>query len=242
MPDVVCVVPARMASTRFPGKPLVDIAGTPMVVRSAHRALAAQCFSRVVVATEDREIAEVCERHGLEFLLTPACPTGTDRVAWAAGKLGADWIVNLQGDEPVFPMDLLRDLALLLPTDPDAMWTAADLVLSPADRADPDVVKIRLGVGDPADALDFHREIPNGSTETGWAVHVGIYGGSREALGRFSVLPVPDWEMERRIEPLRALAHRMRVRAVTGHWPRAAVDRREHISTVLEELRREGAQ
>jgi len=240
--DVVCVVPARMASSRFPGKPLVDIAGVPLVVRSARRALAAQCFSRIVVATPDAEIVEVCERHGLDTLLTPEFPTGTDRVSWAANKLNAAWVLNLQGDEPVFPLDLLRDLARRLPADHGALWTAADTALSPADRANLDVVKIRLDVGDPADALDFHREIPGGSTDTGWAVHVGVYGGSRAALERFSSLPAPTEEIQRRIEPLRALANGMRVRAVTGHWPRAAVDRREHISTVLEELLREGAQ
>jgi 3-deoxy-manno-octulosonate cytidylyltransferase (CMP-KDO synthetase) len=241
MPDVVCVVPARMASSRFPGKPLVDIAGTPLVVRSARRALVAACFSRVVVATEDVEIVEVCTDHGLETVLTPEFPTGTDRVAWAAVKLNADWVLNLQGDEPVFPVSLLRDLAALLPTDPLSLWTAADTELSGVDRADPDVVKISIGPGDPADALDFHRSIPTDSVHKGWAVHVGVYGGSVEALSRFAALPSPVQELERRIEPLRALAHGMRVRARIGHWTRAAVDRREHISTVLEELKREGA-
>lgn len=241
MTDVVCVVPARMASSRFPGKPLVDIAGTPLVVRSARRALAAGCFSRVVVATEDREIVEVSESFGLEALLTPEFPTGTDRVAWAAGKLNADWVLNLQGDEPVFPTSLLRDLASLLPRDPDALWTAADTALSVADRSDPDVVKIALGPDDPADALDFERSIPTGSSQPRWAVHVGVYGGSRETLSRFAALPIPPRELERRIEPLRALHHRMAVKARLGHWPRAAVDRREHISTVLDLLNREGA-
>jgi 3-deoxy-manno-octulosonate cytidylyltransferase (CMP-KDO synthetase) len=241
MPDVVCVVPARMASSRFPGKPLVDIAGVPLVVRSARRATAAQCFSKVVVATEDREIVEVCATHGLEALLTPKFPTGTDRVAWAAEKLAADWVLNLQGDEPIFPISLLQDLAQLLPTDPTALWTAADIALSATDRLDPDVVKIALDTGVPADALDFHRSIPTDSVHSEWAVHVGVYGGSRETLSRFAALPVPPQELERRIEPLRALAHGMRVCALTGHWPRAAVDRREHISTVLEELKREGA-
>ena len=242
MPDVVCVVPARMASTRFPGKPLADIAGTPLVVRSARRAMAAKCFSQVVVATPDREIARVCAAHGLEALLTPEFPSGTDRVAWAAEKLDADWVLNLQGDEPIFPLSLLQDLARLLPTDAEALWTAADIVLSSADRADPDVVKIATGTGDPADALDFYRSIPTDSVCPRWAVHVGVYGGSRKTLSRFTALPVPPQELERRIEPLRALAHGMGVRARVGHWSRAAVDRREHISTVLEELKREGTQ
>lgn len=140
-----------MASSRFPGKPLVDIAGVPLVVRSARRARDAGCFDRVVVATEDPEIATVAGSHGFESLLTPTFPTGTDRVAWAVRKLGAAWAVNLQGDEPLFPLDLLRSLARALPTDPDALWTAADLALAESDRRDEDVVKIVLSAGSDGD-------------------------------------------------------------------------------------------
>ena len=139
---VTCIVPARMASSRFPGKPLVDIGGLPLVVRSARRALDARCFERVVVATEDQVVVDVCRAHGLETILTPSFPTGTDRVAWAARESSAPWVLNLQGDEPVFPLELLRDLCGLLPTDPTALWTAADLGLDEAGRIDEDVVKI----------------------------------------------------------------------------------------------------
>lgn len=259
-----------MASSRFPGKPLVDIGGVPLVIRSARRALAANCFAQVVVATEDPIIAEVCTAHGLASILTPTFPTGTDRVAWAAQQLNAPWVLNLQGDEPVFPLDLLRDLCDLLPTDPSALWTAADNGLTEADRLNEDVVKIEL---DPtlssaalrdarldfqkssgssgradfrsseppshesiADALDFFRELPKEATERNFAIHVGVYGGSLEALSRFAALPIPPLETLRRIEPLRALAHGMPVRARKGTWARAAIDRREHISTVLRML------
>jgi 3-deoxy-manno-octulosonate cytidylyltransferase (CMP-KDO synthetase) len=203
--------------------------------------LDAACFSRVVVATEDQEIADVCRSHGLDTLLTPSFPTGTDRVAWAAGELSAPWVVNLQGDEPVFPLDLLRDLAEKLPSDPSALWTAADLSLSPAERTDPDVVKILLDDAEPASALDFHRRIPSDARSAPWAVHVGVYAGSLDALERFSRLEIPPEEVTRRIEPLRALAHGMPVLALRGRWNRAAVDRREHISKVLDQMQREGA-
>lgn len=236
MSEVVCVVPARMDSSRFPGKPLVDIAGRPLVVRSAQRALAAECFSQVVVASEDEAIIEVCAAHGLATLLTPPFSTGTDRVAWAAQQLGAPWVVNLQGDEPIFPLPLLRELCALLPTDPAALWTAADTGLTETDRIDDDVVKIELGEGDPAEALDFFRELPADARDRNFAVHVGVYGGSLQALTRFASLPVPPIEIDRRIEPLRALMAGMPVRARKGHWSRAAIDRKEHISTVLDLL------
>lgn len=217
----------------------------PLVVRSARRALRAGCFERVVVATEDLEIVEVVRGHGLEALLTPAFETGTDRVAWAARSLGARWVVNLQGDEPIFPLDLLRDLAARLPTDPDCLWTAADLALSEADRRDGDVVKIVL---DPASqpgseslALDFHRIVPAAIPDpVALAVHVGIYAGSAAALARFTGLPASRREAERRIEPLRALDAGMRVRALAGKWKRVAVDRKEHISRVLDYLHEMG--
>ena len=233
MHRVTCIVPARMASTRFPGKPLVDIGGLPLVVRSAHRALAAGCFERVVVATEDQVIVDVCQAHGLEALLTLEFPTGTDRVAWAAQQLGSPWVINLQGDEPVFPLDLLRDLCEWLPTHPTALWTAADTALSVTDQGDEDVVKIQLGTQNPSDATDFFRSLPEACALETFAVHVGVYGGSLQALSRFAALPVPALELERRIEPLRALAAGMPVRALKGHWARAAIDRREHICSVL---------
>jgi len=238
MNGVTCIVPARMASTRFPGKPLVDIGGVPMVVRSAQRAIAADCFANIVVATEDQAIVDVCEAHGLETILTPSFPTGTDRVAWAAQELAAPWVLNLQGDEPVFPLDLLRDLCRLLPTDPAALWTAADTGLTESDRTDNDVVKIELEDGDPARALDFFRELPADARTRNFAIHVGVYGGSLQALARFARLPVPQIETDRRIEPLRALVAGMPVRARRGSWSRAAVDRMEHVQLVLDNLRR----
>jgi len=239
------VVPARLASTRFPRKPLADVGGLPLVVRSARRAVRAGCFERVVVASEDAEIVEVVRGHGLEALLTPAFETGTDRVAWAARSLGAHWVVNLQGDEPIFPLDLLRDIAARLPDDPDCLWTAADLALSETDRRDEDVVKIVLDPvprpGSESLARDFHRILPDADpAPPPLAVHVGIYAGSTTALTRFAALPASRRETERRIEPLRALDAGMRVRALVGKWKRVAVDRMEHISRVLDYLHEMG--
>ena len=207
-----------------------------MVVRSAQRAIAADCFAKIVVATEDQVIVDACTAHGLESMLTPSFPTGTDRVAWAAQQLGAPWVLNLQGDEPVFPLELLRDLCQLLPTDPTALWTAAATNLTESDRTDQDVVKIELDAPNPAQALDFFRELPADAQIRNLGIHVGVYGGSLQALSRFASLPIPQIETDRRIEPLRALAAGMPVRARKGSWPRAAIDRREHISTVLQML------
>lgn len=231
---VDCILPARLGSSRFPGKPLVLIAGIPLVVRAARCALAARCFSRVVVACEDELIAETCRAWGIDALVTPAFPTGTDRVAWAAGRIGSQWVVNLQGDEPVFPTDVLTEIVKLLPTAPGALWTCAEAQPLCADNlTDPDIVKICLE--DPATgvsaAFDFHRELPFDLIATS-RIHVGLYAGRREVLERFASLAQTPREEARRIEPLRALDHSIPVRALVRAMPRVAVDRPEHITQV----------
>lgn len=231
---VDCILPARLGSSRFPGKPLVEIAGIPLVVRAARCAQAALCFSRVLVACEDEAIAEVCRAWDIEALVTPAFPTGTDRVAWAAGRIGSEWVVNLQGDEPVFPTEVLAEIVRLLPTAPEALWTCAEASpLSDEDLTDPDIVKICLGdvTDSVAEAFDFHRALPAELVPVS-RIHVGLYAGRREVLERFSSLAQTPCEEERRIEPLRALDNGMAVRALVRDMPRVAVDRPEHIAQV----------
>lgn len=231
---VDCILPARLGSSRFPGKPLVPIAGIPLVVRATRCALAARCFSRVLVACEDEAIAETCRAWGIEALTTPPFPTGTDRVAWAAGRIGSQWVVNLQGDEPVFPTEVLTEIVKLLPTAPDALWTCAEAQpLSAGDLTDPDIVKICLE--DPAaevsGAFDFHRELPPDLVAAS-RIHVGLYAGRTEVLERFASLAQTPREEARRIEPLRALDHGIPVRALVRAMPRVAVDRPEHVAQV----------
>lgn len=234
-------MPARLGSSRFPGKPLVPIAGIPLVVRAARCAQAACCFSRVLVACEDEEIAATCRTWGIEALVTPPFPTGTDRVAWAAGQIGSEWVVNLQGDEPVFPLRILTEIVRLLPSAPDSLWTCAEAAPpSAADLTDPDIVKICLKTldRDTGCATDFHRDLPPDLVPTA-RVHVGLYAGRREVLERFAGLPQPPCEQERRIEPLRALANGIEVRALVRNMPRVAVDRPEHIAQVEAALQQE---
>ncbi|MEN9352995.1 MAG: hypothetical protein RL318_320 [Fibrobacterota bacterium] len=243
MVAVDCLLPARLSSSRFPGKPLALIAGVPLVVRAAGCALAARCFSKVVVVCEDEEIAEVCRQWGIDSLVTPVFPTGTDRVAWAAGQLDSQWVVNLQGDEPVFPSGILTEIVKLLPTDPDALWTCAEAKgLTTEDLTDPDIVKICLE--DPArevsGAFDFHRELPADLVATS-RIHVGLYAGRCEVLERFASLAQTPREEARRIEPLRALDNGMAVRALVRDMPRLAVDRPEHVAQVERWLEREAS-
>jgi len=145
-PDFVALIPARMSSTRLPGKPLADIAGEPMVVRVARRAVDSGA-RLVAVATDSTEVIDAVEAHGIQALLTRADhPSGTDRLAEAADLLGLrddDIVVNVQGDEPEIPPPLIARVAEHLRANPDcAIATAAHAIESLADYRSPNVVKV----------------------------------------------------------------------------------------------------
>lgn len=155
----VILIPARMKSTRLPNKPMADIEGLPMIVRVAERGRAAGA-DRVVVATDHEDIERVCREHGVEVVMTSAShPTGTDRLAEAVSKLGLaddEIVVNLQGDEPLMPVDVMQRVAALLAEHPDwAMTTAAHTMKDVEDFLNPNVVKVTCDVN--GKALTFSR-------------------------------------------------------------------------------------
>lgn len=203
MTAVHCVVPARFSSSRFPGKPLVPICGRPMILRTLDRALAAGCFKSVVCATDDIRILKVVEAAGFEALLTTEAATGSDRVAEAAKRLGLDLVVNLQGDEPLADLEMLRQVALALSREPNA-WVSVAAPLSPLDRDKNSVVKVEV---DPMGyAVDFVRQLPPEPRK--WFRHVGVYAYSAESRAEFAALPQSDLERERSLEQLRILGKR----------------------------------
>jgi 3-deoxy-manno-octulosonate cytidylyltransferase (CMP-KDO synthetase) len=153
------LIPARLASTRLPNKPLADIAGKPMVVRVAERCAGAGA-ARVVVAADDTRIVEACAAHGVQALLTRSDhASGSDRLAEACMLLGLDGddiVVNVQGDEPLIAPALVRDCAALLAEHPDcAVATAAHAIADAAEFANPNVVKVVLDAA--GRALYFSR-------------------------------------------------------------------------------------
>lgn len=224
-PPVHCIVPARMGSSRFPGKPLVNICGTPMVVRTLQRARAASCFERIVCATDSAEIAQVVNDAGFESVLTPECATGSDRVSIAAGMLNLDLVVNLQGDEPVASLTMLQRVAEALAQEPTS-WVTASSPLSNADYARHSVVKVLVHNGY---ALDFVRELP--PEASGWHTHRGIYAYSAESRTEFAALPQSRLETERSLEQMRILGKRP-VRVVADPDFSASVDTPADVSIV----------
>lgn len=209
--EPIIVIPARMASTRLPGKPLADIAGQPMIVQVWRRACEA-CLGRVVVAAAEREIAEAVVAAGGEAVLTdPDLPSGSDRI-WQALK-GVDpegrheVILNVQGDLPTLDPHLVRRAAeALVKTGADISTLACEIKVE-EERTNPNVVKAVIALPDGARsgrALYFTRATaPYGDGPH--YHHIGLYGYSRAALARFVSLPPSPLERREKLEQLRAL-------------------------------------
>jgi 3-deoxy-manno-octulosonate cytidylyltransferase (CMP-KDO synthetase) len=219
--DFIALIPARVASTRLPDKPLADIAGKPMVVRTADRA-AQSGASRVLVATDDERVAHAVRQHGHEALLTRAeHATGTDRLAEAVDLLGLSddtIVVNVQGDEPLIEPELIDAVARLLDARPEAaIATCASPVASAESLFNPNVVKAvcaadgralyfsRAPIPWARDALaDGQRRMAEGLPA--WH-HVGLYAYRAGFLRRFPQLPQGTLERYESLEQLRALEH-----------------------------------
>lgn len=204
------LIPARMAATRLPGKPLADIGGTPMIVRAWQRASASGL--PVAVAAGDPEIVAAIEAAGGRAVLTdPDLPSGSDRIRAAVEILDPqgrhDAIINLQGDMPFADPGLARVCAEVLAARPEC--DIATLVAPEADasdRSNPDVVKAVLALGEGAGvgrALYFTRSTLYGDAPV-WR-HIGLYGYRREALMRFCAAPPSPLEKREKLEQLRAL-------------------------------------
>ncbi len=213
----IIVIPARLAASRLPGKPLADIAGTPMIVHVWRRAVAAD-IGPVVVACGDQAIAEAIQTAGGKAVMTdPQLPTGSDRIHQAitridpAAHYGA--IVNVQGDLPLLNPAAVR-VALAGLADPETdIATLAALIEDPAALEDTSVNKVAAGFADPARsarALYFSKSIiPWGSGPH--YEHIGLYAYRRAALDRFVRLPPGVLEQRERLEQLRALEAGMRI-------------------------------
>lgn len=217
MGQPLILIPARMASTRLPGKPLADIAGAPMIVHVLDRAREAAA-GRVAVATDSAEIAAAVRAAGGEAVMTGAHhASGSDRVFEAAGSLDPDGrhdvIVNLQGDLPTLDPELIAACLAPLAEPAADLATLAAEITEAADRDDPHVVKV---VGSPLGAGQILRALYFTRATAPWGDgplyhHIGLYAWRRAALARFVALPPSPLERRERLEQLRALEAGMRI-------------------------------
>ena len=237
------LIPARLASTRLPDKPLADIAGKPMVVRVAERVMTSGA-AQVVVAADDTRITEACAAHGVHALLTRKDhPSGSDRLAEACMLLGLDGddiVVNVQGDEPLIDPALVQHCASLLGERSDCvMSTAAHPIHEAADYTNPNVVKVVLDAA--GRALYFSRATipwwrdgaPALPLQPAPLRHLGIYGYRAAFLRRFPALPPAPLEQTEALEQLRVLWHGERIVVhVAPDGPGPGVDTPEDLARV----------
>ncbi|MBF1695636.1 MAG: 3-deoxy-manno-octulosonate cytidylyltransferase [Selenomonas sp.] len=240
---VLCIIPARYASTRLPGKPLRDIAGKPMIVRVYERATGAQRVHEVVVATDDERIRAVVEEHGGHAVMTRADhATGTDRLAEvAAQRPDCDLIINVQGDEPLIDPAVID--ALVAPFEHDAalmMATAKTEITDAAEMENPNNVKVvadRTG-----NALYFSRARIPYARNAGAKVykHIGIYAYRRDFLLAYAKMAQTELECSESLEQLRALENGYRIRVVETDAVFIGVDTEEDLAAVNAEYQRRG--
>ena len=242
MTSFAAVIPARYASTRFPGKPLADLGGKPMVVRVCERARASGA-DPVCVATDDARIAEAVRKHGFDARMTrTGHASGTERIAEAVVQLGlADEaiVVNVQGDEPLVAPQLIARVAAALERNPQAsVATACHPIHDAAEFANPNVVKVVLNAK--GEALYFSRAgIPHPRSGAPQALrHIGIYAYRVGFLKRYASLATSPLEVAEQLEQLRVLWHGYRIATVIEEGAIApGVDTPADLQAVLKLLR-----
>lgn len=240
---VVAVIPARWASTRFPGKILAELAGEPMIVHVVRRATEAQSVDHVIVATDDERIAEVASAAGAEAVMTGECSSGTDRVAAAVvGRSEWSVVVNVQGDEPLLSGDNIDVLVDGLLADDEVRISTLCRPLEAERIDDPNAVKVVRDVR--GRALYFSRSpIPYPRTpeaaEALWRLHLGIYGFRRDALESFVGLPPSELEKAEGLEQLRAIENGLPILVLDAPHPAYGVDTPEDLRRVETIMKRE---
>jgi 3-deoxy-manno-octulosonate cytidylyltransferase (CMP-KDO synthetase) len=227
---IAVIIPARYAAQRFPGKPLADLAGSPVIAHVVRRARRARGIDVVAVATDDARVARAAEEAGAQAILTGEAATGTDRVAAAALRIGgAGVIVNLQGDEPLIEPEAIEALVQAMAPGVEMATLARPLVEGELER--PQVVKVVTDLA--GDALYFSRAaIPHrrrGGQSPLARAHVGMYGFTAEFLQRFASLPPGRLEAEESLEQLRALEHGHRIRVADTRYAGFGIDTPEDL-------------
>lgn len=252
----VCIIPARYASSRLPGKPLVSINGKPMIAHVCERAARARSVSRVIVATDDERIIDAARAHGFEAVMTsPNHQSGTDRVAEVAAALDCDLIVNVQGDEPLIDPAVIDAAVEPLRREPCLpMSTTREPIDNVADVLNPNVVKVVTDAeglalyftrspvpfprhaSDPTAPFDLAAWKAALGKDSGllrhYFKHTGLYAYRRKFLLKFAKLAPSELERQEALEQLRALQHGYKIKVVTVSHRSIGVDTERDLEQV----------
>jgi 3-deoxy-manno-octulosonate cytidylyltransferase (CMP-KDO synthetase) len=238
--QVVAIIPARYKSNRFPGKPLALINGKPMIQHVVERARKVELLSRVVVATDDHRISDCVAAFGGDFVMTrDDHVSGTDRLAEAAESLNVsenDVVVNIQGDQPLFPPEVISQVAMPLLEDPDLpMSTLIYKIVREEEINDPNHVKTVFDRDNHAlyfsrSAIPFQRNPDEGQPT--YYKHLGFYAYRKGFLLSFVNLPEGEWERFEKLEQLRALEYGYKIKVVLTEHDSVEVDTKEELARV----------
>lgn len=232
---VIGVIPARFKSSRFPGKPLVDILGKPMIWWVYQQCLKVKELDELYVATDDDRIQQACLQYGMNVIMTSdAHKTGSDRVGEVATKVDGDLFINIQGDEPVLPPEMVQDVIRIF--DDESVYFGS----LRKQITDEDEIKaqstVKVVVDQNEDALYFSRNVIPSNIKDGKLArtfrHVGIYAYKRDFLLKFVNMPQTELELGEGIEPLRAMENGYRIRVHETQYSSIGVDYPEHVALV----------
>ena len=239
---ILGIIPARWASTRFPGKPLHVIAGKPLVQHVWERCQQCRILDDIVIATDDSRIEQASISFGAKVVMTSVDhPTGTDRIAEAAAALpGATHVINIQGDEPLIDPELIDQLGQALLDDAGvSMATAANPISDQALMIDPNVVKVVLALN--GDALHFSRSpLPyrrSASPALQLYRHKGIYAYRRDFLEKFVTWEPSPLELAESLEQLRAMENNARIKVLITDDDSPGVDTLEQANQIEDLLK-----
>lgn len=235
MKGVICVIPARFGSTRFPGKPLAKICGKPMIQWVWEKAKGSHVFDRIIIATDDKRIFKTAAGFGAEAMMTsPRCASGTDRVAEVAGKLKPAIVVNLQGDEPLISRETIAGTVRAILKDGAAAVSTPVCFMNDGDESNPDTAKVVFDKN--GYALYFSRlpipAVTGGAARDGYYKHIGLYAYRAEFLKKFVKMPVSRLEKKEKLEQLRILENGYKVKVVEVNRDTVPVDNPRDIKKV----------
>lgn len=238
---ILCVIPARYASTRLPGKPLADIVGKPMIQHVYERSAQATIPQQVVVATDDEKVFQAVQQFGGKVVMTSSeHQTGTDRLAEVASKYAeVDVIINVQGDEPLIDPKVIDELAQEFLNDTALQMASVMSIMDTEDYQNPNAVKVVTDLNN--NALYFSRSLlpyPRVAGKANVYKHIGIYAYKKDFLLKFAKLEPTPLEQSESLEQLRALENGYKIKMIKTKSKFIGVDSIEDLQTVNELLNR----
>ena len=238
---ILCVIPARYASTRLPGKPLADIVGKPMIQHVYERSAQATIPQQVVVATDDEKVFQAVQQFGGKVVMTSSeHQTGTDRLAEVASKYAeVDVIINVQGDEPLIEPKVIDELAQEFLNDTALQMASVMSIMDTEDYQNPNAVKVVTDLNH--NALYFSRSLlpyPRVAGKANVYKHIGIYAYKKDFLLKFAKLEPTPLEQSESLEQLRALENGYKIKMIKTKSKFIGVDSIEDLQTVNELLRK----